>query len=680
MSTFSPVLTLRPFDPVAELAAMVVEERQRITRLWAKRLSTELYEVDAPNRELRRPLGELVSELGRLLTDRGEDAVRLWPEILRRHAVVRYEARFGADDLVRELKALHQVLLRVYVRRRGKLEPEVADLLADVIGEATSAAEGAFARVLRTEEVRLRETAVMESLLQHIDVGILLAEEDGRVSYATPPVSRVMGVPARLFVGAAPEALRAILLQLNARHVGGEPFRASDLPFVRALKEKREVHRVGMIIERFSDGREVILEMTALPVQDESGSKLLGAVQTLVDRTETTQKARELTRAYDELRRLQGRLLQRSRAQALGQLASGAAHNLNNFLNVIRLRVTLLRKELKPDHLDALDKTVSNISELVKRLQDFAAQRTLDEEISEVSFPQVVRDALEVVRADLERGVPRIEVHSEVTGSGLVQVDANGLREILVNLVHWARMRMPSGGVIEARAHQEEGWNELSLRDWGPRYEPEDLAHLFDPLKGSTMAPHLSLLLAVARNQVLHWGGELWCENALDGQGAVFRLRLPTAQRAAREEPDTTPEDRAHRPRPRTRRILVVDDEPENARMMAEVLTDEGYEIRIAHSGDDAMRMWREQPFDAALLDALMPDLSGWAIARQIRQLSPNALLAVVTGGDVRGQSRENLALVDAVFRKPVDVDALDEFLARPTLPPEESREVPTLH
>jgi two-component system, cell cycle sensor histidine kinase and response regulator CckA len=678
MSTFTVVLTLRPFDPVAELAAMVVEEREKITRLWAKRLSSELHEVDAPNREVRRPLGELVSELGRLLTDRGEDAVRLWPEILRAHSVARYERRFGADDLSRELKALHLVLLRVYVRRRGKLEPEVADLLADLIGEAIAAAEAAFARVLRTEEVRLRETAVMESLLQHIDVGILLAEEDGRVSYATPPVSRVMGLPARLFVGATPEALRAILLQLNARHMTGEPFRSSDLPFVRALKEKREVHRVGMIIER-SDGREVILEMTALPVYDETGTKLLGAVQTMVDRTETTQKARELSRAYEELRRLQGRLLQRTRAQALGQLASGTAHNLNNFLNVIRLRVTLLRKEFKPEYLDALDKTVSNISELVGRLQDFSAQRTLDEEVTEVSFPHVVRDALDVVRNDLERGVPRIEVRMDVSGSGMVEVDPIGLREILVNLAHWARMRMPSGGVIEARACEEEGWAELSLRDWGPRYEPEELAHLFDPLKGSTMAPHLALLLAVARNQVLHWGGELWCENAPEGEGAVFRLRLRTAQPTQRVEPET-PAQRAHRPRPQTRRILVVDDEPENARMMAEVLTDEGYEIRIAHSGDDAMRMWREQPFDAALLDALLPDLSGWTIARQIRQISPNALLAVVTGGDLRGQSRDNLALVDAVFRKPVDVNALDEFLARQPAAPEENRDLPTLH
>jgi signal transduction histidine kinase/CheY-like chemotaxis protein len=658
---------------------VVVEERERIARLWAKLLRAELREVEVRTRDLRAPLAELVSELGRLLTDRGEDAVRLWPEILRAHGVARYDVRFDADDLAREMKALHKVLIRVYVRRRETLEPEVAELLVDLVGEGSAAAQGAYARVLRTEEVRLRETGIMESLLRHVDVGIMLAEEDGRLSYATPPVARLTGLPARLFVGAGPDALRAILLQLNARHLSGEPFRAADLPYARALKQRQEIHGVGMMIQRPTDGRELILELTALPVPEENSEKLFGAVQTLVDRTETTQKTRELGLAYEQLRRLQGRLLQRTRAQALVQLASGAAHNLNNFLNVIRLRLTLLRKEFKPQYLDALDKTVTSISGLVSRLQDFSAQRALDEDLAEVPFQQVVREGLEVVRADLERGSPRIELRVEVEGSSLVKVDAIGLREILVNLSHWARLRMPNGGTLVASAQPVEGWGELTLRDSGAPYDPDELAHLFDPLKGTTPAPHLSLLLAVARNQIQRWGGELWCENAPERAGALFRLRLPQTQPTEGPVPET-PAERAHRPRTQPRRILVVDDEPENARMMAELLTEEGYEICVAHSGDEAMKMWGQQPFDAALLDALLPDRSGWSIAREIREVSPNALLAVVTGGDLRGQSRDNLALVDAVFRKPVDVDALDEFLARTALPPEDTHPPHSIH
>ncbi|HSP81466.1 MAG TPA: response regulator, partial [Myxococcaceae bacterium] len=115
----------------------------------------------------------------------------------------------------------------------------------------------------------------------------------------------------------------------------------------------------------------------------------------------------------------------------------------------------------------------------------------------------------------------------------------------------------------------------------------------------------------------------------------------------------------------RTRRVLVVDDDLDNAQMMAEVLSEEGYDVKVAHDGETALTMWGERRYDAALLDAVMPDLSGWEVARELRQRSPQALLAMVTGMDVRGQSRANLALVDAVFRKPIDVGVLDEFLGQ---------------
>ena len=77
-----------------------------------------------------------------------------------------------------------------------------------------------------------------------------------------------------------------------------------------------------------------------------------------------------------------------------------------------------------------------------------------------------------------------------------------------------------------------------------------------------------------------------------------------------------------------------------------------------------AKAIWTAGPFDAALLDAVMPDVSGWELAAFLRETHPDASLAVVTGADVRGIRKEELARVDAVFRKPVDAGVLDEFLS----------------
>jgi len=658
-----------PVNPVAALLRLLEEEAERVVRLWSKRIRAETYELDVSGRSLRAPLRRLIDELVRLLRDRGTEALTLWPEVVRPHGARRYNQRFEAEDLAREFKSLEEVLLYVYARRNAVLEPEVATFIVELVGEAHASAQASFARVLRTEEVRFREAAVMESVLHHVEVGILLAEADGTVSFATPPVSRLIGVPVRSMVGARSQSsLPAVLAQVNARHPGGEPFKVADMPFMRALKERGPVRGVLMVVERPGSG-EATLELSATPVWEEEG-ELAGVIQTFTDRTETANKTKALVSANDEVRRLQGRLLQRTRTQALGQLASGAAHALNNFLNVLRLRLTLLRREYKPEHVDSLDKTVKHIGELVARLQEFNVQRT-EEQLADVQVDVTVREALELARAELEQREHPVTVEPHLGNPGAVRADAGFFRELVVNLLLAERERLgDSGGRVRLETRAEaDGWVTLRVEDAGTPYEAEEMSRMFDPLNRDAGAPQLSLLLAVARNQVQRWGGELTLENMPGGQGTAFVVRLPlarsteeAAEAAARTSATSTAGPRRFQ---QTRRVLVVDDDPDNARMMAEVLSEEGYDVKVAHSGEAALKLWEERRYDAALLDAVMPDLSGWEVARELRKRSPHALLAMVTGMDVRGQNRASLAMVDAVFRKPIDVGALDDFLSQ---------------
>jgi two-component system, cell cycle sensor histidine kinase and response regulator CckA len=657
---------------ITALSGLLSEEGERIARLWAKRLRAETYEVEVPGRDLRAPLRPLLDELARLLDARGEDAVRLWPEVVRSHGAYRYDQNFEPEDLTREFKSLQEVLLYVYARRNGGvIDADVASLVSELVWEADASAQASYARVLKTEEVRFREAAVMESVLNHVEVGILLAETDGMVSFASPPVSRLMGVPMRAVVGArAASSLAPVLTQVNARHPTGEPFKVQDMPFLRALREKGPVRGVMMVVER-PGGTDATLEMSATPVWEEDQS-LAGVIQTFADRTEAAVKTKALENAHGEVRRLQGQLLRRTRQQALGQLASGAAHALNNFLNVLRLRITLLQREYKPEHVEALDKTVRQIGELVARLQEFSVQRT-EEKLAQVPVDQTVREALELARGELEQREHPVHTELDLGFPWGVKADAGFFRELIVNLLLSARDRMEGGGTLVVRTRPEgEGWLALRLEDGGPPYAQDELVRLFDPLrKGEPGAPQFSLFLAVARAQVQRWGGELTVENRRDGSGASFIVRLPRfSDLASAVPPPSAPEPRMapggvpQLPRP-ARRVLVVDDDLDNARMMAEVLGEEGYDVQVAHSPDVALRIWDKHPYDAALLDAVMPEMTGWELARELRQRSPQALLAIVTGMDVRGQNRASLAQVDAVFRKPIDVGALDDFLSQ---------------
>jgi len=667
---------VKELDPIGALSDLIAAERPRIVRLWSKRLSAEVYEIEIPGKDLRAPLDRLVSELGRLLRDRGEDALRLWPEVVRPHGAQRYEQLFESEDLVREFKALLEVLLHVYARFRGGLEPEVAELAAELVGEGLSAAMASFARVLKTEEVRFREAGVMESVLHQVDVGILLADPDGIVSFATPPVQRLLGVPMRTVIGArALVALEPILKQAGARHAHGPPFKPADMPFLRVLQERTSIRGETMVVQR-PGGGEAILELSATPIWEEGG-ELAGVIQTFTDHTESAHKSRALLDAYEELRRLQGRLLQRTRTQALGQLATGAAHTLNNYLNVLRLRITLLRREFKAEHVDALDRTVGDIGQLVSRLQEFSVDRG-DETLEDADVDVMVRDAVVPVRTEIDQHVPAISLEIAAGAPGAIRVDPAFFRELIVNLVLAALARLKTGGSIRVSTAQEGSGVIVRVGDSGARYSEAELAQLFDPLDRAATAPQRSLILAVARDQVQRWGGELTVENVKEG-GAAFRIRLPLVVHSAlprTEDPiDTVPA--APRQLQKARSVLVVDDDVDNAAMMAEVLTDEGYVVTMAPSGSAALLLWDQQHFDAALVDGLMPDMSGWELARELRKRSPHVLLAMVTGMDVRGQNRDNLALVDAVFRKPVDVGALDDFLSQK---PPEGETAPSVH
>ncbi|HVE86921.1 MAG TPA: response regulator [Myxococcales bacterium] len=655
---------------MATLGELVSSEKDRIVRLWAKRLVADS-QVDAPGASIREPLARMVYELARLLKERGEDVLRLWPEAVRAHGPRRFTDRYDAGDLVREMAALQQVLLLVCARRQGEIAPEVAELIAELVGEATASSVAAFTRVLRTEEVRFREAALMESVLHHVDVGIVVAEDDGTITFATPPVEQMLGVPVRTLRGSvAQQRLAAVLRLRNARHQDGTPFRVSELPLLRAARERVPVRGVTCVLER-PDGVELTVEMAAVPLFEDShiGGELVGAIQTFVDRTESASKTRELSRAYRDLSEVQGNLLQRTRARALGQLAGSTAHALNNFLNVLRLRLTLLRKDARPDHLDALDRLGRNVGEMISRLQDIGSPESVEEPV-EVDLEAAVREAIDLTHGRLEAGEHPVHLEVAALPRSRVRAEPVFLREVMTGLLLAAKDRMAGGGRLVLEGSTREDGAVLRLSDEGPPVTPEELAAMFDPLKGKPVASERSLLLGVARTEVQRWGGELLVEpRGEPAQGATFTLRLPlvvAAQPAARAPAAPAGEPERHRS---GLKVLVVDDDPDNAWMLAQVLADEGYQVQVAHSASVARELWAQQRFDAALLDVMMPDVSGWELARELRQSAPETLLAMVTGADVRGQSRSSLAQVDAVFGKPIDVGALDEFLTQASHP-----------
>ncbi|NWJ41455.1 MAG: HAMP domain-containing histidine kinase [Geothrix sp.] len=241
--------------------------------------------------------------------------------------------------------------------------------------------------------------------------------------------------------------------------------------------------------------------------------------QGLEDRVEV--RTRELEAHHREA-------LNSLRVRMMAGLAAGLAHDLNNILGILRMRLELLRESCSPTQLqtveileDASERAISMTRRILEsgRFQDLAPVR--------VSLPQWLAEQEGLWRALLRPG-QRLEIHA---GEGLwVVADPQSLDQILQNLVSNARDAMGPGGILRISAGPRSGAVRLDVRDDGPGIPPGQLDQLFEPFY-TTKPSGTGLGLATVRNLVLQNRGAIQVESA-PGQGTVFSIDLPVPAEA----------------------------------------------------------------------------------------------------------------------------------------------------
>jgi CheY-like chemotaxis protein len=277
----------------------------------------------------------------------------------------------------------------------------------------------------------------------------------------------------------------------------------------------------------------------------------------------------------------------------------------------------------------------------------------------------VLREAIVLVRPEARRaGEGEVRLRTELRGAPPVKANAGELREILVSLMLYAREQLSQGGElsIESELLPEGGaCCQLLYRTVGRA--PLSAQAWFEPFLGTEAPASIALVASSARESLSRWGGALDAHSTADG--AEFLLTFAPAK-PKEAKPQPMPEIA----QPKVSRVLVIDDDLDNASMLAEVLTSEGHQADTATTGAEALAKWRAGRYDVALVDFLMPDTSGIELSKQLRALQPQARLALVTGWELDAEQRK-AAPVHAVFRKPVDLEQLLSFL-NPAPPAEE--------
>jgi signal transduction histidine kinase/ActR/RegA family two-component response regulator len=382
----------------------------------------------------------------------------------------------------------------------------------------------------------------------------------------------------------------------------------------------------------------------------------------------------ELSRYITEQELIREQFAQMEKLSALGELASGVAHDFNNTLAGILGRAQLLLMRTQdPEvvrNLRIIVKSAQDGAHTVKRIQDFARQRR-DKNFELIAIDQLLLEIIEMTRPrwknSAEANNIQIKFESRISTNAFIMGDESELREVLVNMIFNAVDAMPEGGLIALAAAEEGGSVSISISDTGQGMSEEVRTRVFDPFFTTKGKAGLGLGLAVSYGIVTRHEGTINVESEA-GRGATFRITLPKVEAEARapQEAKDSPEPSAPIPLPshaRRLRILVVDDEAPLRDIIGEMLQQEGHEVRLAESGRQALELFDAESFDAVFTDIGMPGMNGWELARSIRARDGRIPLAVITGwGNAVGAHEQSEAGVNWVVTKPFTAARISEL------------------
>jgi signal transduction histidine kinase len=373
-------------------------------------------------------------------------------------------------------------------------------------------------------------------------------------------------------------------------------------------------------------------------------------------------------RAENELEAAHEAQFHTERMRSLGALSSGLAHDINNSLNALKLHLSVLAisPDKLPDKLPTLNRIVDDCASLVRRLQDFARQRR-DRPLGHCHVEKVIEEAVQTVHTELIEKTAMsdkpVTIAIDAPPLPIVPGDPFELRHVFVNLLLNARDAMPEGGKIEITGHAEGDRVIVAVADEGQGIPPNVIGRLFDPFFTTKGTRGTGLGLATAYSVLSRLGGGIQAENR-PSRGAVFTVTFPAA-----------PDSREIEPRPAAsangvsapRRILAIDDHPENIEPLKALFETKGHHVDVVFSGADAIdRVSRGDSYDLVLCDIGMPEMNGWQVAERLRGMTPGVAIYLITGWAQEIPPDEpRRALIDGLISKPVNLERLEQIIAR---------------
>ncbi|MDE3053017.1 MAG: PAS domain-containing protein [Gemmatimonadota bacterium] len=473
-----------------------------------------------------------------------------------------------------------------------------------------------------------------------------------------------------------PTTLRELWQLDRPRTLDGTSLFVHEHPTARALRGER-VRGERLEVRRGPDGS-MIIDVNANPLYDEQG-RIRGAVTVERDVTFRTQlqqqleqEARRTAELYErvstEAERLERMVQERTqevlalqearsrerRLAAVGQLAAGVMHDVNNALNPIMAAAYLLETNADNpaavrDYAVRIAKAAETGAATAARVGRFIRQEPMKgvgEEL--VDLVAVCDEVVAMTRplwAERARG-GTIQLDRQMAPRAVIRGIPGEIREALLNLVQNALDAMHVGGTLGIVTRTRNGEVALEVRDTGIGMSDEVRERAFEPFFTTKGQAGTGLGLAEVYGIVRRHRGRAEIESA-PGKGTTIRLLFPEGADQAAATPAAAPARRL------PRRVLLVEDHPDSREFMQALLESDGHTVAAVTTVQDAMTRLGdggETPYDVLVTDIGLPDGSGWDLVTHARNRWPDLRIGVVTGWEPRG----NTGATDFLLRKPV--------------------------
>ncbi|MBI2469863.1 MAG: response regulator [Planctomycetes bacterium] len=370
---------------------------------------------------------------------------------------------------------------------------------------------------------------------------------------------------------------------------------------------------------------------------------------------------------YENLESTRLQLVQSERLRALGELATGVAHNFNNLLSgILGHTQMLLSKGLDPatcERLQIIEKLVLDGSEVVRRIQEFTRLRTT-KDFSEVNIKDIINDVIKMTESKWSGGshIPKITLRIDTDSMEIPIVEGNAseLREVFINILFNAVDAMPKGGEFTIQTKTNGKAIFVYFIDTGEGMSAETKKRVFDPFFTTKGSKGAGLGMSVAYGIISRHSGHISIDSEL-GVGTTVIVQLPISEKFIKEM-----ERKYNLKHEEKTKILLIEDHKITLDVLAENLINLGHHVQKVDSGMAGIKMFKDGNYDIVITDVGLCDISGWAVSKKIKDMSPLVPIVFITGwANQLSPSQLKECGVDFILAKPFKIEEISSIIKK---------------